>query len=92
MELKFGLGRNQATQTHRLRYPYFSFGELLSGKIGTNPVNLNLRKKMRFKTLLMALAGAPLLPVSAPLMGAQGAELNVYLHRQTFLIKPFQGV
>lgn len=45
MELKFGLGRNQATQTHRLRYLYFSpFGELLSsGKIGTNPVNLNLR-------------------------------------------------
>ena len=45
MELKFGLSRNQATQTHRLRYLYFSpFGELLSsGKIGTNPVNLNLR-------------------------------------------------
>ena len=45
---------------------------------------------MRLKTLLTALAGTLLLPVSAPLMATtQAAELNVYSHRQPFLIKPF---
>ena len=45
MVLKFGLGRNQATQTHRLLHLYFSpFGELLSSRrIGTNFINLNPR-------------------------------------------------